>query len=85
MFTNTDKALLDRAARRATASAACLKSLHPSWGASKDSKKAKLEYDRLMRDAHDTRALAKRMVPPKLKVVEQGELPIGPGVAAGNV
>lgn len=84
MFTNTDKALLDRAARRATASAACLKSLHPSWGASKDSKKAKLEYDRLMRDAHDTRNLAKRMVPPKLKAMPSKTLELGDIQAGGT-
>ncbi len=75
MFTMTDKALLDRAALRTTKAANVIKSVHPIWGASKDSKTAKREYDRLMRDAHDMRALAKRFTPPKVKV-PQPELPI---------
>ncbi len=76
MFTMTDKSLLDRAALRTTVAANCIKSCHPIWGATADSKKAKREYDRLMRDAHDMRALAKRMVPPKPKAVVQPELPM---------
>lgn len=74
MFTKTDKALLDRTALRVTKSAAAIQSIHPVWGATKDSKKAKLEYDRLQRDARDLRALAKRMVP-KVAAV-QPELPL---------
>lgn len=83
MFAKTDKALLDRTALRIDKAAKAIQSVHPVWGANADSKKAKLEYDRLMRDARDLRALGKRLVP-KLKVVQQAELPIGK-VAGANV
>ena len=74
MFTKTDKALLDRTALLLTKKAAGIQSIHPVWGATADSKKSKLEYDRLLRDARDLRALAKRMVPKD--VVPQPELPL---------
>lgn len=61
-FTNLDKALLDRCARGLRNDAAALLARHGSnWQASKESRKAKLEYDRLQRDAHDLSMLAKRM------------------------
>ncbi len=59
VFTGPDKALLDRAARMMEASAKALR-----WEAIEDSKKrktAKLEYDRLLRDAHDLRSLGVRL------------------------
>lgn len=74
MFTKTDKALLDRTARRITMSAEAIQKVHPVWGATEDSKKAKLEYDRLMRDARDLRMMAKRLVPSTPKSVQQSEL-----------
>tara|TARA_R110000868_G_scaffold411755_1_gene708939 strand:+ start:41349 stop:41630 length:282 start_codon:yes stop_codon:yes gene_type:complete len=63
MFTKTDKALLDRAARHYTLAAAKLQATYgtASWGADKKCRTAKLEYDRLMRDAHDLRMLAQRL------------------------
>ena len=62
-FTNLDKALCDRLARRLRAQANMLLTLHGSnWQASKDSREAKLEFDRLERDARDAGLLAKRMV-----------------------
>lgn len=62
-FTNLDKALCDRLARGLHAQAKMLLTLHGSnWQASKDSRKAKLEFDRLERDARDAGLLAKRMV-----------------------
>lgn len=76
MFAKTDKALMDRTALRLTKAAGAIQSVHPVWGATPDSKKAKLEYDRLMRDARDMRSLAKRMVPPKPKAAPQPELPL---------
>ena len=61
-FTNLDKALLDRCARGLRNDGAGLLARHGSnWQASKESRKAKLEYDRLQRDAHDLSMLAKRM------------------------
>lgn len=74
MFTKTDKSLLDRAARRITLSANAIQATNPVWGATENSKKAKLEYDRLMRDARDLRMMAKRMVPSKPKNAQQPEL-----------
>jgi len=62
-FTNLDKALCDRLARGLHAQAKMLLTLHGSnWQASKESRKAKLEFDRLERDARDAGLLAKRMV-----------------------
>ena len=64
MFTKTEKALLDRAARRAADQATALqKSLGGlSWGATKATKKSKLEFDRLMRDHRDLRALGNALL-----------------------
>ena len=59
IFTGPDKALLDRAARMFDQQAAAL-----NWEAISDSKKrkaAKLEFDRLKRDAFDLRALGVRL------------------------
>ncbi len=62
-FTNLDKALCDRLARGLHTQAKMLLTLHGSnWQASKESRKAKLEFDRLERDARDAGLLAKRMV-----------------------
>jgi hypothetical protein len=64
MFTKTEKALLDRAARRAADQATEIqKSLAGlSWGATRPTKKSKLEFDRLMRDCRDLRALGAAML-----------------------
>ena len=64
MFTNTDKALLNRAARHLTTEAAKLEKTYGqnSWGADKQCRKAKLEFDRLTRDARDLCALATRLL-----------------------
>lgn len=64
MFTNTDKALLNRAARHLKAEATKLEKTYGqnSWGADKQCRKAKLEYDRLTRDARDLDAVATRLV-----------------------
>lgn len=65
-FTKMDKALMDRAARNLTAQAKVMEgqfAVPLGWGATTQSKKAKLEFDRLMRDARDLRALAKRSMP----------------------
>lgn len=65
-FTKMDKALMDRAARNLTTQAKAMEAAFAvplGWGANKESKKAKLEFDRLMRDARDLRALAKRSMP----------------------
>lgn len=59
VFTGPDKALLDRAARSFDQQAVAL-----NWEAIEDSKKrkaAKLEFDRLKRDAFDLRALGVRL------------------------
>ena len=58
VFTGPDKALLDRSARAAEAAAKRL-----GWEAmvGKQRKSAKLEYDRLMRDAHDLRLMGVRL------------------------
>lgn len=59
VFTGPDKSLLDRSARAAEAAAKALR-----WESILDSKKrkaAKLEYDRLLRDAHDLRQLGVRL------------------------
>lgn len=65
-FSKMDKALLDRAARNLTAQAREIElavAVPMGWGASKESKVGKLGYDRLLRDARDLRALAKRSMP----------------------
>lgn len=59
VFTGPDKALLDRAARLVDAQAKALR-----WESIEDARKrkaAKLEFDRLTRDARDLRALALRL------------------------
>lgn len=59
VFSGPDKALLDRAARMMEADAVAV-----AWESIEDPKKrksAKLEYDRLKRDAHDLRTLALRL------------------------
>ena len=59
VFTGPDKSLLDRSARAAEAAAKALR-----WESILDSKRrkaAKLEYDRLLRDAHDLRQLGVRL------------------------
>jgi hypothetical protein len=63
MFTLTDKVLLDRAARMINASAKALRLEHEEkgWASTEAGRKAKQEYDRLLRDERDLRALGKRM------------------------
>lgn len=62
-FTSTDRALLQRCARNLEGEAAALNASYAipnGWGASAEGREAKREYDRLLRDARDLRALAKR-------------------------
>lgn len=62
IFTNTDKTLMMRAARHLSTQAAELKnSFGQNWAFDKESRNAKREYDRLLRDERDLRALAKRL------------------------
>ena len=62
VFTRTDKALIDRAARHLKDTARELqRSTGPVWSATDGGKKAKRVYDRLMRDERDLRVLGKRL------------------------
>lgn len=73
LFTTTNKALMQRAARNMTEQAAVLKNSYgQNWAASKEAKVAKRQYDRLLRDARDLRELADALytgLPQALKVV----------------
>lgn len=62
-FTGVDKALLQRCARGADAQADALYGKHDGqWSARiKECADDKREHDRLRRDAHDLRALARRL------------------------
>ena len=61
VFTGTDKSLLMRAARLLLDQASTLeRSYGQNWAADPDHRAAKLEFDRLHRDARDLRALAHR-------------------------
>lgn len=62
-FTLTDKVLIDRAARLVNGQAKQLRLAHEQggWATDDESRKAKLEYDRLLRDERDLRALGKRL------------------------
>lgn len=64
MFTKTDKALLNRAARLQTTMANDLYKEFGSisWGQSRESRAAKDVYDRLLRDARDLNTLAGRLI-----------------------
>jgi hypothetical protein len=84
VFTGPDKSLLDRSARAAEAAAKAL-----GWESILDSKKrkaAKLEYDRLLRDAHDLRQLGVRLskLAKALKTPDKTWGP-GPGFAERRV
>ena len=63
MFTLTDKTLLDRVARMINASAKSLRAQYEAggWASTEAGRKAKQEYDRLLRDERDLRALGKRL------------------------
>lgn len=61
MFTTIDKALLMRTARHLEQVAGKLEAYMP-WTA--ETRAAKLEYDRLKRDARDLRALGQRLSKP---------------------
>lgn len=62
IFTNTDKTLMMRAGRLLVEQAKVLKTLHGNnWAATPESRKTKLEHDRLLRDDRDLRELAKRL------------------------
>ena len=78
-FTNLDKALLDRCARGLRKDAVGLLTMHSAnWQASKESRRAKLEYDRLERDARDLCMLATRMMgEEKQRRSAQQVIPIG--------
>lgn len=80
VFTKTDKALLDRAARHLQSRAKSLVKLHEGhWSLTKEAKAAKLEFDRLLRDERDLRALARllekasKAAEPVAKVVTLGQ------------
>jgi hypothetical protein len=62
-FTLTDKALLDRAARMINGEAKALRLEFEAvgWAVTEAGRKAKQEYDRLLRDERDLRALGKRL------------------------
>lgn len=78
VFTGPDKALLDRSARAAEAQAKLL-----GWEAMTGSarKKAKLEYDRLMRDAHDLRLMGVRLTKVARALRTPAEKPAAPVLA----
>lgn len=63
MFTLTDKALLDRAARMINGAAKELRAQYEAsgWASTEAGRKAKQEYDRLLRDERDMRSLGKRL------------------------
>jgi hypothetical protein len=63
MFTLTDKTLLDRAARMINGQAKALRVEHEAngWASTEAGRKAKQEYDRLLRDERDMRSLGKRL------------------------
>lgn len=76
IFTGVDKALLDRAARLMEIRAdAMYEAAGGNWGATKESRKAKDEYDLLMRDARDLRALGKRMLRVARQVEREADVP----------
>lgn len=62
-FTLTDKVLLDRAARMINGEAKALRVEFEAvgWAVTEAGRKAKHEYDRLLRDERDLRALGKRL------------------------
>lgn len=62
-FTASDKALLHRTARHLLAKANELERMYgqASWGTDKTTRAAKLEFDRLQRDARDLIAMGKRL------------------------
>jgi len=78
VFTGPDKALLDRSARAAEAQAKLL-----GWEALTGTarKKAKLEYDRLMRDAHDLRLMGVRLTKVARALRTPAEKPAAPVLA----
>jgi len=78
VFTGPDKALLDRSARAAEAQAKLL-----GWEALTGTarKKAKLEYDRLMRDAHDLRLMGVRLTKVAMALRAPAEKPSAPMLA----
>ena len=83
VFTGPDKALLDRAARSFDAQAVAL-----NWEAISDPRKrkaAKLEFDRLKRDAFDLRALGVRLRKAvKLLAIDEGAKTPLPGSGSGS-
>lgn len=76
IFTKTDKALIDRAARYLRGEAAKLEKQFPVFSATKEGRRAKDEFDRMMRDERDLRMLAKRLQ----KDSKAGALPVS-GIA----
>lgn len=78
VFTGPDKALLDRSARAAEAQAKLL-----GWESLTGSarKKSKLEYDRLMRDAHDLRLMGVRLTKVARALRAPAEKPSAPVLA----
>jgi hypothetical protein len=71
-FTRTDKGLLDRSARHLEDQADVLANSFQPWGASKETRAKKVEYDRLMRDARDLRMLGKRLIKGHVGSAEEG-------------
>lgn len=72
LFTRTDKALLQRAARTLTEEAEVLTKFNgPDWNRDATAKAAKRAIDRHLRDARDLRALCKR-----LEVTDKAGFPV---------
>lgn len=71
-FTLTDKTLLMRAGRLLAEQAHVLKADHglAGWGGSAESKEAKRQHDRLLRDERDLRELAKRLEKQEKQLVD---------------
>lgn len=62
IITGIDRALMQRAARLIEGQAAQLETVYGlNWAADQTTRQAKLEHDRLRRDARDMRALVKRL------------------------
>lgn len=65
MITKPDQNLLVRAARVLQANAKRLQRLYGTdWNADKDAKQAKRDFDRLLKEERDLRALIKRLAKP---------------------
>lgn len=65
MITQAEKNLMQRAARQLEAEATKLEQVYGrNWAESKDTRRAKAEHDRLLRDGRDLRTLARKLGEP---------------------